>query len=151
MVPRNARILAEHTAAHIEIQPKGTECCHFRKKVICHSEIHREDADDGIKPVYETRRIHAVRSVGLDGIVQVHNTDCCCKSCLGGGGKCEYEDYRDEWRSIMVRGKGKKRFVNHWNFVAYKINPKKRSLVKPLRETVTETVMETVMESICRH
>ena len=27
-----------------------------------------------------------------------------CKSCLGGGGKCEYEDYRDEWRSVMVRG-----------------------------------------------
>ena len=32
----------------------------------------------------------------------------------------------------MVRGKGKKRFVNHWNFVADEVNPKKRSLVKPL-------------------
>ena len=95
--------------------------------------------------------------------MQVHNTDCCCKSCLGGGGKCEYEDYRDEWRSVMVRGKGKKRFVNHWNFDADKVNPKKRRI---LFETITESVMETiaptehidftvkessVMESICRH
>ena len=71
----------------------------------------------------------------MDGIVQVCNTDCCCKSCLGGGGKCEYEDYRDEWRSVMVRGQGKKRFVNHWNLVADEVDTKKRKgLVKPLQK-----------------
>ena len=49
--------------------------------------------------------------------------------------KCEYEDYRDECRSVMVRGKGKKRFVNHWNFVADEVDPKKRrSLVKLLQK-----------------
>ena len=86
LVPRNTRILAEHTAALLEIQPKSIEYCHLRKKVIYHSKIIRKEVDDGIKPVNETRRIHAVRSIGLDGIVQVYNTDCCCKNCLAGGG-----------------------------------------------------------------
>ena len=87
--------------------------------------------------------------------MQVHNTDCCCKSCLGSGGKCEYEDYRDEWRSVMVRGKGKKRFVNHWNFDADKVNPKKRSLVKPLQKVLWKLLWKqlwnpSVGTEVCR-
>ena len=88
--------------------------------------------------------------------MQVCNTDCCCKSCLGGGGKCEYEDYRDEWRSVMVRGKERRDLLTIWNFVEDKVDPKKRrSLVKPLQKPLWKLLQKqlqnpSVDTEVCR-
>ena len=75
---RNTFNLAKAAEQALTKQSNGKSCVHFQTKVMYLEEIIQKLKDEGIpKTVPDTRLIHAVRSVGIPGLVQIRNFDCC--------------------------------------------------------------------------
>ena len=97
---RNAFDLAKAAEQALTKQVHGKSCLLFQTKVIYVTEINRTSKNEGIpKPIPETRLIHAVRSVGIPGVVQIRNFDCCCYPCISNSDQCVIEQ-SDEWRTV---------------------------------------------------
>ena len=142
--------LAKHAANKLDNQPKGTECKHNRKKIFYHHTIERIDVPQGIRPIPETRKIHAVRSTGIDGVVEYRKFDCCCRACMSVDPDfCKYPEYSDEWQVadlIGLKRKRNKKFHNlHWNaarrgiVIPLRKNFKKSDLIKASRDKAKGT------------
>ena len=97
---RNAFDLAKAAEQSLTKQAHGKSCLHFQTKVIYVAEINRTSKNKGIlKPIPETQLIHAVRSVGIPGVVEIRNFDCCCHPCVSNSIQCVVEQ-SDEWRTV---------------------------------------------------
>ena len=97
---RNAFDLAKAAEQSLTKQAHGKSCLHFQTKVIYVAEINRTSKNEGIpKLIPETQLIHAVRSVGIPGVVEIRNFDCCCHPCVSNSGQCVVEQ-SDEWRTV---------------------------------------------------
>ena len=65
--------------------------------------IDRKLEDEGIpKSIPETRLIHAVRSLGIPGLVEIRHFDCCCRPCIHNTDKCTVKQ-ADDWQVVVTR------------------------------------------------
>ena len=67
--------------------------------------------------------LHSIRSVGVENVVQMRNTTCCCLNCITGMGKCEFLEIAGQWEFHSVVGEA---FLTEpkTNPAHSKINPK---------------------------
>ena len=97
---QNAFDLAKE-AEVLNKQPKGQSCMHFQIKVIYVPVVDRNIEDEGIpKAIPETRSIHAVRSLGTPGVVEIRHFDCCYS--LAFTGNCTVKQ-ADDWQVVLTR------------------------------------------------
>ena len=99
---QNAFNLAKE-AEVLNKQPKGQSCMHFQMKVIYVPVVDRNIEDEGIpKAIPETRLIHAVRSLGTPGVIEIRHFDCCCGPCIHNTGNCTVKQ-ADDWQVVVTR------------------------------------------------
>ena len=51
------------------------------------------------------RKIHSVRNMGTEGVLEERMFTCCCEKCTFGVGECTFPDYSDELKLVSVLGK----------------------------------------------
>ena len=58
-----------------------------------------------MKTVDGMRKMHSVRNMGTEGVLEERMFTCCCEKCMFGVGECAFPDYSDEWKLVSVLGK----------------------------------------------
>ena len=65
-----------------------------------------------------TRQLHSIRSVGLEGIVEIRQSSCFCPNCRGGEGECYNKHLVLEWTKKKLVGERELDVkMNHWHNV----------------------------------
>ena len=81
-----------------------TDKIHNLHKIIYYPNLNLKGIDD-MKTVDGTQKIHSVRNMGTEGVLEERMFMCCCEKCMFGVGECAFPDYSDEWKLVSVRGK----------------------------------------------
>ena len=86
-----------------EKSPK-TDKIHNLRIIIYYPNLNLKGMDD-MKTVDGTWKIHSVRNMGMEGVLEERMFTCCCEKCMFGVGECAFPDYSDEWKLVSVLGK----------------------------------------------
>ena len=81
-----------------------TDKIHSLCKIIYYPNLNLKGIDD-MKTVDSTQKIHSVRNMGTEGVLEERMFTCCCEKCMFGVGECTFPDYSDEWKLVSVLGK----------------------------------------------
>ena len=147
---RNAFDLAKAAEQSLTKQAHGKSYLHFQTKVIYVAEINRTSKNKVIpKPIPETQLIHAVRSVGFPGVVEIRNFDCCCHPCVSNSGQCVVEQ-SDEWRPVACQKSNRnwKKKIGETPWVPLKIHKGMENESIMETDTMMENMMVTEIETI---
>ena len=64
-----------------------------------------------------TRQIHSIRSVGVEGVVEIRGSSCFCINCRGEQGECTNNHLVLPWQRKKLLGNVHVNMTNHWNGV----------------------------------
>ena len=65
-----------------------------------------------------TKQIHSIRSVGLEGVVEIRQSSCFCPNCIVGEGECYNQHLVLEWKKKKLVGERELDVkMNHWHNV----------------------------------
>ena len=78
----NAEELAEFCTNQLTKKPRAT-CQHYRQGFFYTEHINRSE-ESAAETTKDKRKIHSVRSTGIDGIIEVKDSMCFCPPCLNG-------------------------------------------------------------------
>ena len=62
-----------------------------------------------------TRQIHSIKSVGVEGVVEIRESSCICINCRGGQGECINNHFILPWQRKKLLGNVHVNMTNHWN------------------------------------
>lgn len=102
---QNAQQMYDYCVEHMVIDSRGPDCCHARRVFFLIETIPKTDRNQtNLKPVTGTRKIHQVRSTGVEGQVAVRNLSCHCEGCQQDGNisTCTNGSYVEESRMVSV-------------------------------------------------
>ena len=108
----------EYTAEAMnkKVDFSDTRCNHFETKILFKGKIRRGNVRDSER-VEDTKKIHSVRSTGVQNWVQIHSTTCCCLTCMCNSGPCQIPEYADQWKwrcMTDMKADSKNLVMTHW-------------------------------------
>ena len=110
---RGCKIFAKVTGK--KAQPGS--CKRYERNFFLTTEI-RRPKDTTTNTLQGTRQIHSIRSVGLEGMVEIKHSSCFCTNCKQGTGVCINNHLVLPWeRKQLLGGKLKDATINHWEKV----------------------------------
>ena len=127
-------------------KPQPGPCQHYGRNFFLTTEI-RRPKDTTTNTLQGTRQIHSIRSVGLEGLVEIRHSSCFCINCKLGTGACSNNHLVLQWeRKQLLGGKLNDATINHWEKVyecdvQHKIHPVSEGKSKP---TPTPTSREKI-------
>ena len=94
-------------------KPQPGPCKHYERNFFLTKEI-RRPKDTTTNTLQGTRQIHSIRSVGLEGMVEIRHSSCFCTNCKQGTGVCINNHLVLPWeRKQLLGGKLKDATINH--------------------------------------
>ena len=101
----NAEELAEFCTKQLTKKPTGT-CQHYRQHFFYTEHISRSE-ESAAETTKDTRKIHSVRSTGINGIIEVRDSVWFCPPCLNGyvTEECQNRKFVGRWerRNIYTK------------------------------------------------
>ena len=83
--------------------------------------------------VTEKKAIHAIRSTGVPGVVQIRSVDCCCLACIWFTGHCEVK-HADHWTTDSLKEGEKLTKKTHWSQFEDIVPESQKLVMYPLME-----------------
>ena len=92
-----------------EMQPDNQECQHSVRKVFLLNNVPRETVtqESKSKTVVGTRSIHCVRSIGVQGEIEVRNRSCFCNACMNKKEGCTNKKFVTDFISMDLQKRNK--------------------------------------------
>ena len=145
---RNARELFKYTAEAMnkKVDFSDTRCNHFETKIMFKGKIRRGNVRDSER-VEDTKKIHSVRSTGVQNWVQIPFTTCCCLNCMCNSGPCQYPEYADQWKwrcMTDMKADSDNLVMTHWKHHVSERKLKELMLISTKRLTEFEERKEKV-------
>ena len=105
---KNIDVLGRFASDHLENQPsRKSSCLHetqrkvFLSKEISHTSKTYKNSLRPKEKKTDPQPIHAIRSTGTPGIVELRSFDCCCHACIRMTGPCK-NSHADPWKKAVV-------------------------------------------------
>ena len=98
-------------------KPISGPCHHYERNFFLTRTI-QQPKDTTTNTLQGTRQLHSIRSVGLEGIVEIRQSSYFCPNCRGGEGECYNKHLVLEWTKMKLAGKRELDVkMNHWHNV----------------------------------